>query len=124
MSDYSESPAGAPLCAFDERWHDRTLIVSCVGELDLTTSPDLERRIRVGLERSPETMIVDLSRVDFLASSAMSVLAVAAELCSPDVRFIVVANGPMTRRPMELVGVTDMLTVHATLENALRAVAK
>ncbi|MCW2516359.1 MAG: anti-anti-sigma factor [Mycobacterium sp.] len=124
VSDYSESPTGT-LCTFGERRHDDgTVIISCVGELDLTTSPELERRIGLALERSPQTVIADLSRVDFLASSAMSVLVVAAELCTPDVRFVVIAHGPMTRRPMELVGVTEMLTVHATLENALKALAK
>jgi anti-anti-sigma factor len=123
VSDDSDGVTGTPLCTFDEEWRGRTVIVSCVGELDLTTTPELERRIALGLDQSPATMIVDLSRVDFLASSAMSVLIVAAERCATGVGFVVVAHGPMTRRPMELVGVTEMLTVHATLENALKALA-
>lgn len=124
MTDDPHGSTHTPPCTFDEQWRDGGIvIVSCVGDLDLATTPELEHRIGLGLDRSPTTMIVDLSRVDFLASSAMSILIVAAERCAPDVGFVVVAHGPMTRRPMELVGVTDLLTVHATLDNALRAFA-
>jgi anti-sigma B factor antagonist len=109
------------LCTFEESWRHDTVIVSCVGDIDMTTSPELERRIAVALDKTPVAMIVDLSRLEFLASSGMTVLVAAHERCSPTVRFAVVAHGPMTKRPMELVGVTDVVTVHPTLEVALKA---
>jgi anti-sigma B factor antagonist len=116
------SEADAPLCAFTDLWLDGTAVVSCVGELDMTTTPELERRIAHAMQKSPTAIIVDLSRIDFLASSAMGVLVATHDLCSPDIRFAAVAHGPMTRRPMELVGITETVTVHHSLEVALKAV--
>jgi anti-sigma B factor antagonist len=115
--------SGRTQCAFEERWLDTTVVVSCIGEIDMTTTPELERRIAQALHQSPAALIVDLSRVDFLASSGMGALVATHETCTPDVNFAVVAHGPLTRRPMELVGVTDTVTVRPSLDSAVAAVA-
>jgi anti-anti-sigma factor len=124
VSTNLEDGADAPLCTFDERWHGSAVVVSCVGEIDMTTSPELERRIALAMEKSPTSITVDMSRVDFLASSGMSVLVATHQHCSPTVGFAVVAHGPMTRRPMELLGITDIITVHTSLDVALKAVTR
>jgi hypothetical protein len=38
-------------------------------------------------------------------------------------RFAVVAEGPATSRPLKLVGIADVVGLHATLDEALAALA-
>jgi anti-anti-sigma factor len=110
-------------CVIDERWRDTTVIISCAGELDMNTAPDLERRIAVALQSGPTAMIVDLTRVGFLASHGMGVLVATHTRCSPGVRFAVAASGRATRRPMQLMGIADVISIHDSVEDAVAAVA-
>ena len=120
MCAQAESASSRSQCMVDDHWDDATVILSCTGTLDVLTAVELERRIASALDKRPTAVIVDLSGVDFLASQGMSVLVATAELCSATVGFSVVADGPATSRPMQLIGLTDIITVHATLTDALQ----
>jgi anti-anti-sigma factor len=122
MPNPSEVTGNQAQCTVDERWHETTVIVSCAGEIDMLTAPILERGVEIALQRGPAAMIVDLTHVDFLASCGMGVLMTAHEACSPAVQFAVVADSAMTSRPMRLIGLTDIIDVHATLDDALASV--
>ncbi len=120
MGTQSQPSDSRSQCMVDDHWDDTTVILSCTGTLDMLTAPELERRIASALDKRPTAVIVDLSGVDFLASHGMSVLVATAELCSATVGFAVVADGPATSRPMQLIGLTDLVTMHATLNDALK----
>ncbi len=62
-----------------------------------------------------------MTAVEFLASAGMGVLIAAQDELAPDTRFAVVADGPATSRPLKLVGVTDVVDLYATLDEALTA---
>jgi anti-anti-sigma regulatory factor len=62
-----------------------------------------------------------MSDVEFLASAGMGVLIAAQDELTPTVGFAVVADGPATSRPLKLVGVTDVVDLYATLDEALGA---
>jgi anti-sigma B factor antagonist len=49
------------------------------------------------------------------------VLIAAQDELAPSVRFAVVADGPATSRPLKLVGVTDVVDLYPTLDEALNA---
>jgi anti-sigma B factor antagonist len=106
-------------CTLVEHWHGTTVVVSCTGELDMNTSPQLQRWITSTLTKGPNAVIVDLTDLSFLASHGIGVLVDAHERCAPAVHFAVVAAGRYTLRPMQLLGITEMLPVHATLDDAL-----
>ena len=57
-----------------------------------------------------------------LASAGMQVLVDAQEMLGSSAAFAVVADGPGTSRPLEVIGLTDSLTVVPTLDEALAAV--
>jgi anti-sigma B factor antagonist len=40
---------------------------------------------------------------------------------APAVKLVVVADGPATSRPLKLVGIADVVELHATLDEALAA---
>lgn len=123
MSNQSGFASNRVQCNVVERWHDRTVVISCAGVLDMLTAPTLERHLATALESKPTSVIVDLTDIDFLASQGMAVLIEAHELCSPTIAFAVVADGAATSRPMQLIGLTDIIAVHATLDKALQTEA-
>jgi len=59
--------------------------------------------------------------VDFLASAGMGILVVARDELPASVQFAVVADGPATSRPLKLVGISEVVGLHATLDEALAA---
>lgn len=107
-----------------ETWYDRTVVLSCSGELDMLTAPLLERRVAHVLAMRPSALIVDLIGLDFLASAGMQVLVQTSEQIGSAIHFAVIADGPVTRRPMTIVGIDDLLAVCPSVEGALEYVAR
>ncbi|MEH3136089.1 MAG: STAS domain-containing protein [Mycolicibacterium neoaurum] len=105
-------------------WLDSTVIMNCVGDLDITTAAVLERQIEEVLNRGPDAIVVDLTELDFLAARGMNVLIRANGRLSDRVKFLVVADGPKTRRPMTLIGVDSQVPLHSTRDTALAAVRR
>jgi anti-sigma B factor antagonist len=114
----STTPNNLPLCVCTEAWHGMTVVISCSGTVDLFTADELERQIATALIKQPSAMVIDLTDVDFLASRGMSVLIDTHEQLAATIPLAVVADGPATSRPMTLIGLTDIITVRATLAAA------
>jgi anti-anti-sigma factor len=106
-----------------QRWVERTAVVAVSGDLDMLTAPELSDAIRATARSMPAVLIVDLSRVDFLASAGINVLITAQEELEPSVRFGVVADGPATSRPLRLIGVDIVVALYRTLDEALSNLA-
>lgn len=102
-----------------QSWVGRTVVLTVSGAVDMLTAPALAEAIGAAAREHPSALIVDLSPVDFLASAGMSELITAQEELAPAMRFGVVADGPVTRRPLRIVGVDQVVPLHRTLEDAL-----
>ncbi|HEX4394689.1 MAG TPA: STAS domain-containing protein [Mycobacterium sp.] len=98
-------------------WLDQIVVVAGAGVVDMLTAPQLTEAINVAAAKSPNAVIVDLSKVDFLASAGISVLVAAHATVTPNARFGVVADGPATSRPITLLGIE--VTLYRTLQGAL-----
>ena len=72
---------------------------------------------------TPTALIIDLTRVDFLASIGMNLLVATRDEIAPTTRFGVVADGPATSRPMKIIGIDTMIALYQTLGDALDAFA-
>lgn len=102
--------------------HYGDAVVLCVsGEIDLETAPHLQEAVSAALDEHPETLIIDLSKVEFLASAGMTVLIRCQQQAGTRTRFRVVAGGSATFRPMDLVGVSKQIVIFPTREEALAA---
>jgi anti-anti-sigma regulatory factor len=77
----------------------------------------LNEAIAAAAAKSPAGLIIDLSKVDFLATAGISVLVTARTNVTPTARFGVVADGPATSRPITLLGIE--ITLYRTLDDAL-----
>jgi anti-sigma B factor antagonist len=102
-----------------ETWIARVVVIAVAGDVDMLTVPRLEDAINSALRREPTALIVDLSRVQFLASAGMNLLVAAHREITPTTWFGVVADGPATSRPMKLIGIDNIVAVYRTLDEAL-----
>ena len=119
MSPFS-TPQHHPLLTVDAKTvHDTIEIIHARGAVDLLTGPELESSIEVALDKQPSAIVVDLTDVDFLASFGMSILLRTKERLASATRLVVVADGPATSRPMEILGLTEVLTICPSLQTAL-----
>jgi anti-anti-sigma factor len=101
---------------------DGVAVVAVSGEIDLATIPAFEAAIAEALNERPTALIVDLSAVDFLASAGLQALVATHENVSGEAGFAVVADGPATSRPIELTGLDQILSLHASVDDAKAAV--
>lgn len=105
-------------------WVDRVVVLSVAGDVDMLTAPVLADAIVNAAGQSPAGVIVDLTHVDFLASAGMCVLVSAHDVIAGQAEFGVVADGPVTRRPMTLIGLDDVIALYRTVDEALAGIAR
>jgi anti-sigma B factor antagonist len=114
-----DAPSPTAACVVGEQWFGRVAVISVAGVVDMLTAPQVEDAISAALQKSPPALIVDLTDVEFLASAGMGILVAAHDLASPEVKFAVVADGPVTSRPLKLVGIADIISLYPNLDAAL-----
>ena len=117
ISDQFERNPSPFMCT--QTWQDTAVVIGCSGVVDMLTVPDLNQVIATALDKQPTAVIVDLTDITFFASCGMAALVDTQDQLPPEVPLIVVADGPVTRRPLELVGLATVLTIRATLDDAL-----
>jgi anti-sigma B factor antagonist len=101
----------------------QAVVLTVSGEVDMLTAPQLAEAIHTALSARPAALIVDLSKVEFLASAGMTVLVSAQAEVAPPTRFAVVAHGAATSRPIKLMGIDSMFPLYSTLDSALDGIA-
>jgi anti-sigma B factor antagonist len=106
--------------AIGTRWIDRIAVISVQVDLDMLGAPQLSEVLRRALSEGPSALVVDLTKVEFMASAGIAALVEAQEHASATTRFAVVAEGPATSRPLRLLGLDEFLSLHPTLDDALR----
>lgn len=82
-----------------QRQDSKGVVIEAVGEVDLTTAPQLREALLVAVtsaEKSP--VIVDLSRVDFIDSAGLALLVEARKKLAPEGRPLNVLLTP-SRQP-------------------------
>jgi anti-sigma B factor antagonist len=86
------------------------LVLALAGELDLESAPELERHL-ADLNRHQGRLLIDLSGLDFMDSSGLSVIVHAHRLAQTDGHRLALRRGPsQVQRLFELTGVSQRLT--------------
>lgn len=88
-----------------ESWIKGVVVLAITGELDMLTAPRLEQAIGAAARKAPAAMIVDLTRVRFLASAGLNVLVAAHLTIAGSAQFGIVAEGAVVRLPLVLTGI-------------------
>ena len=99
-------------------------LISVSGEIDLYTSERLQQGIDEATSVGADTVLLDLSGVGFIDSTALGVIVQETKrLEGRGHALILVTNDPRTVRVLELTGLDRVLPRHATLHDALSELA-
>lgn len=100
-----------------------TSVISAVGELDIATCPRFGVEISEVLRTSPAQIVIDLSGVDFLDSTGLSVLLNARRRAlRQHIALKLVCSVPRTLRLFDLTRLRADFDVYESREQALREV--
>jgi anti-sigma B factor antagonist len=95
------------------------VIVRLAGELDLYNAPALRTALLAEAAAAPERLVVDLTAVEFIDSTALGVLIEARRRLGDGDGLHLAAPGMETRRALTISGLDQHFGVFDTVEDAL-----
>jgi anti-sigma B factor antagonist len=96
-------------------------VVRLAGELDLYNADAVRQALFQAASDAPGRLVVDLSEVEFIDSTALGVLIEARTKLENRKAFLLAAPGLETRRALQISGLDRHFTVHDTVPEALDA---
>lgn len=100
---------------------DGLAVVTLAGEVDLYTAPRFHEVMLRGIDEGAGRVIVDLTAVTFLDSTALGVLVGGAKRLGTDGSPQIVCGPGNVRRILEITGLAGVFAVRSTLDEALAA---
>ncbi len=98
----------------------RSITLALSGELDLLSSPALDRAIGDQVESDLELVVVDLRELDFMDSTGLhAVLRIQHGAHELGRRFALIRGPEQVQRLFELTGLTETLTIVDSPEQLL-----
>jgi anti-sigma B factor antagonist len=101
--------------------NDGSTVVSLAGELDLYNAHEVREALLECCAEGPARLVVDLSGVKFIDSTALGVLIEARTRMENRRGFLLAAPGHETKRALEISGLDRHFSVHDSLDSALSA---
>jgi anti-sigma B factor antagonist len=99
-----------------------TPVVAVRGEIDVATAPELRNRLLEAAQAGHNTVVVDLSEVSFLDSTALGVLVGSLKrLRAAGGDLPLVVTGRSVTKVLEITGLADVFSVFATVGEAVVA---
>jgi anti-sigma B factor antagonist len=117
--DGTEAARRDPIAGIDRS--EGSVVVALAGELDLYNAHVVRDALLECCSEDPDRLVVDLSEVEFIDSTALGVLIEARSRMTNRRGFLLAAPGLETRRALEVSGLDRHFTVHATRADALSA---
>jgi anti-sigma B factor antagonist len=96
-----------------------TRLLSVRGELDLSTAPRLKWALAEALDADASAIVVDLSLVTFIDSTALGVLVGVQRSLSVGARLAIVCAHEHVLKILELTGLDGTFEIFQTLDGAL-----
>ena len=119
LDSFNESTQESDLTATIHNDGD-TVVLEVGGDVDMRTAPLLRDAIIKSLHDQPHVLVINLRAVGFFGSSGLALLLEARQLAGEHTRLRIVADGPATRRPLEVTGLDQQFDLYPTREDALR----
>jgi anti-sigma B factor antagonist len=101
--------------------NDGSIVVNLAGELDLYNAHEVREALLECCAESPKRLVVELSGVKFIDSTALGVLIEARTRMENRRAFLLAAPGLETKRALEISGLDRHFAVHESLDDALQA---
>ncbi len=115
----SQEDLTAPFGIIQTQPDERTSVVALEGELDLGRAPSLKWALVDSVDAGYKQLVVDLTRVRFMDSTALSVLVGVNRSLDVGARLAIVCVNTNVLKIFELSGMDGVFAVFPTLEQAL-----
>jgi len=96
-------------------------VLAVRGEIDVSTAPELRERLLAVAENGRSLVVVDLTDVSFVDSTALGVLVSGVKRFRKgggDLRLVV--TRPHISKVLEITGLNDVFVIRETVEDAVR----
>jgi anti-anti-sigma factor len=117
--DSTEPLREPPVRGVEQR--NGAVVVRLGGELDLYNADEIRHALTGAIVGGAARIVVDMSDVDFVDSTALGVLIEARTRMANRKGFLLAAPGLETRRALEISGLDRHFAVHESLEAARTA---
>jgi anti-sigma B factor antagonist len=95
-------------------------LVELSGEVDIFTAPRFKEDLLALIDEGASTIVVDLTAVDFIDSTALGVLIGGVKRLHPlDGRLVLVANSRPVQKILAITGLDKVFTIALTRDEAL-----
>ncbi len=100
---------------------DGVFVVAVEGELDMNTAPGLERELEVALADGQASLLIDLSRCEFIDSTGIALIMRSWQTLDGDgsERFALCGVGHQVKRVLGITGLEQTIPTHPSREQAL-----
>lgn len=100
-------------------------IIELEGEVDVYTAPQLKQQMISLLESGARELVVDLTKVDYLDSTALGVLIGGLKrMRERDGNMVLVCPSPRIRRVFEITGLDKIFDIFNTAQDATESMGK
>jgi len=107
-----------------ERTEDGIAIITVDGELDLYTAPRLKENLLSALEDDVTRIVVDMTGVHFIDSSALGVLIGGVKRLKPkNGRLVLVSTDENVNWIFQITGLNAVFDIYTSRETALKELA-
>jgi anti-sigma B factor antagonist len=101
-----------------------THVIELGGEVDLYTAPEFKERLVQVIEDGKKQLVVDLSKATFIDSTTLGVLVGGVKRLRPSGGSLaLVCTDQNITKIFEITGLDRVFPIHASREEALKAVA-
>lgn len=108
-----------------ERMPGSAAVITITGELDMYTAPRLKQELLAALEDNVLQLVVDMSGVHFIDSSALGVLIGGVKRLKPlGGKLVLVSVDENVNWILQITGLNSVFEIYATRDEALAGVAK
>jgi len=100
--------------------------ISVRGELDLSTAPDLEGPLDEALSNGEGSLLIDLSRCEFIDSTGIALIVRAWQRLDSGENgraLVLCSQNDQVRRVLEITGLELSIPVHLTRDEAIAALS-
>jgi anti-sigma B factor antagonist len=106
-----------PVTAIERR--DGAVVIRLAGELDLYNAPSLRDALLAECAAAPERLVIDLTEVEFIDSTALGVFIETRRTLGPENGLHLAGPGLETRRALTISGLDKHFAVHDSVDDAL-----
>jgi anti-anti-sigma factor len=95
-----------------------TFVILVEGELDMNTAAELERELEEPLATPDSSLLIDLSRCEFIDSTGIALIVRAWQL-RRDSGFALCGVGDQVKRVLGITGLDETIPTHSSRQDAL-----